>query len=135
MRRVTVFGLLAALALGAALAARPAAGQQGAPTRRELMRTKLQASQHILEGITLENYDLIAKGARALKALSRASIWEVPTIPNADDYLVYTAEFERLADELSRKAADRNLDGATLAYFRLTASCVNCHKYIRSFDR
>ena len=99
------------------------------------MRTKLEASREILEGLTLEDYALITKGAKALRALSRASEWEVPTIPNADEYVIYTGEFQRLTEELSRKAKDKNIDGATLAYFRLTSSCVNCHKYVRSVTR
>jgi hypothetical protein len=99
------------------------------------MRTKLEASREILEGLTLEDYALVTKGARALKALSRAAEWEVPTIPNADEYVTQTAEFQRLADELTAKARDKNLDGATLAYFKLTTTCVNCHKYVRSVTR
>lgn len=128
------FGLLACLVLGAALIARQGAGQTPT-TRREVMRTKLEYSRQILEGLTLEDYDRIGKGARALASLSRAAEWEVPTIPNVDEYVTYTAEFQRLADELSRKARDKNIDGATLVYFRLTTSCVNCHKYVRSLTR
>jgi hypothetical protein len=134
MKRSAKFGLLSCLVLGAGLFARQGAGQTP-PTRRELMRTKLEASQKILEGLTLEDYALITKGAKALRALSQAAEWEVPTIPNANEYVIYTGEFQRLADELSRKAKDKNLDGATLAYFRLTSSCVNCHKYVRSVTR
>jgi hypothetical protein len=32
---------------------------------------------------------------------------------------------------MDRKAKDKNIDGATLAYLRLTMNCVNCHKYVR----
>ena len=131
MNRFTKLGLLACLAIATGLVARPGTAQTP-PTRRELMRTKLQFSEKILEGLTLEDYNLIAKGARSLKRLSEASEWEVPTIPNADQFIVYTSEFQRLTDELAQKAKDKNIDGATLAYFRLTSSCVNCHKYVRS---
>lgn len=125
---------LTCMVLGAGMTAGEGAGQTPT-TRRDLMRTKLEASREILEGLTLEDYSLITKGAKALKALSRASVWEVPTIPNAEEYVILTAEFQRLTDELSRKARDKNLDGATLAYFKLTSSCVNCHKYVRSPTR
>ncbi len=127
-------GLLVCLVVATGLIANQGAAQ-APPTRRELMRTKLEAAQKILEGLTLEDYTLITKGAKALRAMSQASEWEVPTIPNADEYVVYTGEFQRLTDELSRKAKDKNIDGATLAYLRLTTSCVNCHKYVRSFAR
>src|SRR5262245_60865018 len=98
MRRSAKFGLLACLALGAGLIATPGAGQTP-PTRRALMRTKLESSREILEGLTLEDYALVTKGARVLKSLSRAAEWEVPTIPNAEEYVTQTAEFQRLADE------------------------------------
>jgi hypothetical protein len=63
--------------------------------------------------------------------LSEAAEWEVPTIPNASEYIVFTSEFQRLTDELVQKAREKNMDGATLAYLRLTMNCVNCHKYVR----
>ena len=132
MNRYAKLVLTTCLAVVLGSIARPGAGQPP-PTRRELMRTKLEASQKILEGLTLEDYALIGKGAKALRALSQASEWEVPTIPNAVEYVVYTAEFQRLTEELTRKARDKNIDGATLAFFKLTTSCVNCHKYVRSF--
>jgi hypothetical protein len=42
-----------------------------------------------------------------------------------------TNEFQRLCDELAEKSRAKNIDGATLAYLRLTMNCVNCHKYVR----
>jgi hypothetical protein len=99
--------------------------------RRVFMRQKLEFSKKVLEGLTLEDYDAITKGAHALKRLSMASEWEVPTIPNVPDYIAFTNEFQRLTDDLSEKAKAKNIDGATLAYLRLTMNCVNCHKYVR----
>jgi hypothetical protein len=127
-------GLVAALAV-AALAvtvARPRGGEPNPPTRQEFMRQKLDYSKRVLEGLTVENYDLIARNARALRTLSAAAEWEVPTIPNADEYVVFTGEFQKLCEELTQKSRDRNIDGATLAYLRLTMNCVNCHKYVRA---
>ena len=92
---------------------------------------KLEYSKNVLEGLTLENYDAISKNAKALKRLSEAAEWEVPTIPNATDYVAFTSEFQRHCDELVQKAKDKNIDGATLAYLRLTMNCVKCHKYVR----
>jgi hypothetical protein len=66
-----------------------------------------------------------------MRKLSQAAEWEVPTLPNANEYLTFTGEFQRLCDELNLKAKEKNIDGATLAYLRLTMSCVNCHKYVR----
>ena len=55
----------------------------------------------------------------------------MPTIPNAEEYLHFTMDFQRIADDLIKSAGAKNLDGATLAYTRLTINCVDCHKYVR----
>jgi hypothetical protein len=120
--------------VGLALTAAAWAAQEGAQkprSRAEFMRMKLEYSKKVLEGLTLEDYQAISKTAKALKRLSEAAEWEVPTIPNATDYVVFTTEFQRLADEMDRKAKEKNIDGATLAYLRMTMNCVNCHKYVR----
>lgn len=128
-RKRIVLGL-AVLALTATFLA--ARGQEPRPhTRAEFMRLKLEYSKQVLEGLTMENYQTIIKNAQALKKLSEAAEWEVPTIPNAGEYIVFTSEFQRLTDELVKKAKEKNMDGATLAYLRLTMNCVNCHKYVR----
>ena len=123
-------GLTIAIVIGAAVLAAQE-GVQKPHTRAEFMRMKLEFSKKVLEGLTLEDYAAISKNAKALKRLSEAAEWEVPTIPNAGDYVIFTSEFQRLADEMDRKAKDKNIDGATLAYLRLTMNCVNCHKYVR----
>ena len=80
-------------------------------------------------------FDLIARNARGLKSLSMASEWELPTIPNAEEYVAFTGEFQRAADDLVKKARGRNLDGATLAFNRMTMNCVDCHRYVRGVAR
>jgi len=127
MRRIVLS--LGGLALAAAAAAQE--GQPRTRSRAEFMRLKLEHSKKVLEGLTLENFETVSTSAKALKRLSQAAEWEVPTIPDVSDYIVFTTEFQRLADEMDRKAKDKNVDGATLAYLRLTMNCVNCHKYVR----
>jgi hypothetical protein len=105
---------------------------KAAPTRAQFMRKKLELSKEILEGLTTENYAKISKNAKALKVMSQAAEWEVPTIPDVEHYLPYTAEFQRITTDLMKKAEAKNLDGATLDFVRLTTSCVNCHKYVRA---
>jgi hypothetical protein len=111
------------------------AEQKPAPSRAEFMRKKLEFSKLVLEGLTLEDFTKISKGAKALQLLSEAAEWEVPTIPNAPDYVVKTRQFQDLTDELMQKAKDKNLDGSTLAYVRLTMNCIECHKYVRFKSR
>jgi hypothetical protein len=68
-------------------------------------------------------------------AHGRAGEWEVPTIPNATDYVTFTREFQQLTDEMAKKAREKNIDGAALAYLRLTMNCVSCHKYVREVSK
>jgi hypothetical protein len=42
-----------------------------------------------------------------------------------------TTEFQRYADDLAKNAKQGNIDGATLAYLKLTMNCIQCHKYVR----
>ncbi len=95
---------------------------------RKFMRQKLEHSQGILEGLTTENFDLIARNADALSTLSQDTRWRVT--PNIN-YLRLSSEFQDLAEEVARNARKRNLDGATLAYVDLTMNCVKCHKLVR----
>jgi len=94
----------------------------------QTMKFKLHYAQGILEGITTENFELIATNAFNLKKLSQASGWE---IRHTADYQRFTAEFRQHTESLSKAAEHRNVDAATVAYFQLTVSCVNCHKYLR----
>jgi hypothetical protein len=100
-------------------------------SRREFMRKKLEYSKNVLEGLSLEDFGLIARNARALKSMSEVATWRDSMIPNPQDYIPYTMEFQRQADELMQKANKSDLDGASLAYNQLTLTCVRCHKYAR----
>ncbi len=47
------------------------------------------------------------------------------------DYDQQSLAFRRQVDALVKAAKDKNLDAATLAYVRMTMSCVDCHKLVR----
>ena len=95
---------------------------------KEEMRFKLHYSQGILEGITTENFSLIATNAHKLKTFSQIPQWESR---QTAEYGRLTSDFQRSADALLRAASAKNVDGATVAYFQLTTSCVTCHRYLR----
>jgi hypothetical protein len=95
---------------------------------RELMQRKLQASQKVLEGIALNDFDKISKSAEDLLLISKATDWKVVRTPA---YELYSNEFRRNVDNLVRMAREKNLDGAVLSYLDLTLNCVKCHKYVR----
>jgi len=98
------------------------------PAIREFMREKLNHSQAVLEGITLEDYDLILVNARKLLAMSQEGMWQAV---EGTEYAEHSANFRRNAAALAKAANLASLDSATLAYVRMTMSCVECHKYVR----
>ncbi len=113
--------------LAATLAASLAQPQRGLATK-EFMREKLELSQRVLEGIALENFDLIVAKSEKLSAMSKEATWQVFQNP---DYERHSINFRRSVDALTKAAKDKNLDGATLAYVRVTMNCVECHKFVR----
>jgi hypothetical protein len=127
MSRLTGAVFLLLILAGLVIAAgQPEPGQESA---KGFMRAKLSHSQQILEGIALENLPAVAKGAEQLKLLSFDSSWQVL---QTEDYMRYSEDFRRAADLLANAAADKNLDAAVLAYFRLTQNCVDCHRHFRA---
>jgi hypothetical protein len=96
---------------------------------RAFMRKKLAASQSILEGLAVEDFDLIAEGAKQLKATAGAAEFMAFNDP---EYVEHADDFRRIANKLAVAAKEKRLDGATLAFMDTTMSCVECHKHIRS---
>lgn len=92
------------------------------------MRAKLQQSQKVIEGLAVEDFDMIAKSAQEMSLLSRAEEWQVLATP---EYAQHSMEFRRSADALTEAAKKKNLDGAALQYVDVTLKCVSCHKYVR----
>jgi hypothetical protein len=93
----------------------------------EFMRAKLTHSQKILEGLTTSDFAMIEKSSQELSLLSRTAQWQV--IQSAD-YARHSSDFGRAADQLTEAARNKNLDGATLAYVKVTMKCIECHKFV-----
>ena len=119
--------LLLALALTASLTVTFAQSKRNRSTR-EFMRDKLELSQRVLEGLAIEDYDLIIAKGTKFSAMSKEADWRVFANPDYDQQSIL---FRRQVDALTRAARDKNLDAATLAYVRVTMSCVDCHKLVR----
>ncbi len=92
------------------------------------MKQKLAASQNILRGLTSPDYEAIEKNAQAMIALGYLEKWVRANTPG---YQIMLKDFEYANRALVSAAREKNLDGATVAYFQLTLSCVNCHKIVR----
>lgn len=96
---------------------------------KDFMRAKLKHSQRVLEGLVMEDFDEVAKGAQEMSLLSLAASWQVLQTP---EYLDYSRKFRTAADALTEKARKKDLTGATTAFNQMTVRCVECHKYIRA---
>lgn len=129
-RKSLAFLCLLVVAVGSLAAARQQVAQRGKIS--DFMRPKLMYSQRVLEGLALEDYGLIAENARRLTAMSELADWQV--LPGLE-YSRYSAEFQRLSNQLSRQSQERNLDAATLTYVQLTMTCVECHRHVRQVNK
>ncbi|MFO0948210.1 MAG: hypothetical protein U1D30_20190 [Planctomycetota bacterium] len=123
------FGILMVIVAAGIVGFASSVHSQPNPSIGKFMRQKLDHSQKVLEGITLEDYAAIERNSVALAALSQASTWQVLKTP---EYVTYSAEFLQHANALTRAAREKNIDAATLAYVQLTLNCVNCHKHVRA---
>ncbi len=94
-----------------------------------LMRAKLTPTKEILEGIALNDFDMIGKNAGAIRNLLLDERWMVV---QSDEYRRQTEDFRKLVEELRQAASDKNIDRATLAYVQMTFQCVRCHKTLRT---
>src|SRR5690242_7387266 len=97
-------------------------------SHQRFMRDKLELSQQVLEGVVTDNYDLIISKGAKLSAMTEQPDWLIFDNPKYHDQ---SAAFRRHVNSLVTAAKKRDTDGATLAYVRMTMSCVDCHKLIR----
>lgn len=111
-----------------AVATEPEAGKAPVNQVRTFMRQKLVHSQKVLEGLTMDDLEQVARHAQQISLLSQAATWQVLQTP---EYSQRSTEFRRAVDALSEAARKRNLDGASLAYVEVTMKCISCHKYVR----
>ena len=121
--RLAVAAGIVVLAVAAVTGSRPTPDQVAV-----FMRAKLAHSQNVLEGLAIEDYDLIDKGAQELSLASEDASWQVL---QTEDYARQSADFRRSCDSLRKAAKSHNLDGAALAWMEVTMKCVQCHKYVR----
>ncbi|QDU10100.1 hypothetical protein [Gimesia aquarii] len=93
----------------------------------KFMREKLTSSQEVLEGLMIEDYDLMQKGAEKMIKMSNATDWQVIEGPI---FAQQSDEFRSAARQVIKFAKEKNLDGASLSYLHLTMTCISCHKKV-----
>jgi hypothetical protein len=92
------------------------------------MKKKLELSQNMLAGLTESDFEKIRRNAQAMSLMDYLEKW---ARAGQADYKQQLTYFEYANQELIRQSKEKNLDGALLAYYQLTASCVQCHKIVR----
>ena len=93
------------------------------------MRLKLQASNHILEGLVTDDMKKVTTGALMLQEMSVAEKWRVS---NDMLYRQHSREFRDSVNVLQEKADKNSLDGVTLAWMDVTHNCIQCHQWVRN---
>jgi len=127
---VLVFGLFGFLVFGVIqLQGKPHQTQKANGSDLDsFMQLKLEHSKEILEGLVTEDYEMVAKGAQALTALSLESAWNVYT---TETYLQQSSDFRRSLQVVKDAAKEKNVDRAALGYVNLTVQCLECHRFLR----
>jgi hypothetical protein len=119
-----VIGMAGMLVLSRKASAKPA----DKPVNR-FMQQKLTHAQEVLEGLVTEDFDQIEKAAADMHTLSQAAEWQVLRTPTYD---LFSKEFQTACTQLEKAAKEENLDGASLAWIRVTMTCLSCHKHVRN---
>lgn len=96
---------------------------------KAFMRKKLAASEQIMEGLTMPDYGLIRKGATTMIHMSKEAIWETQ---GGAVYTQDSVDFVRSAERLIKLSNQKDLEGASHTYAKLTIQCVDCHRRVRS---
>jgi hypothetical protein len=109
-----------------AATAGPSPSAQTARTK-QVMHTKLDHSQRILEAVVTSNWQLLDREARGMAAVTRDPAWSFLTMP---EYVRHSEAFLRATDDLIEAAKSRDLERSSLGFISLTTSCVACHRYL-----
>jgi len=106
-----------------------AAAPKSEETLQAFMRAKLGASTKVLEGLALEDLNLVREGAVELNRIGSADKWR-----RYDDalYRQFSAEFRQTTSDLIDAAKGNLFDRAALKWMDATMNCIECHRYVRN---
>ena len=93
------------------------------------MRQKLEATSKVLEGLAIENKELVHEGTTTLTELSKAEVWQVLTDA---DYREYTQTFRSSIKRLDEAAQKSEFASAQLEWLDATKRCFDCHNHVRA---
>lgn len=127
IRMNRIYAVIIGISVPLSTLATRAADALNKPTQ-VFMRQKLTYAQGVLEGITLERFDLITTNAAKLRDMSQTNAFVLLRNP---DYQTYKTNFQTSVDALTTAAKEQNNQKATEAYLKMAQSCVDCHKTFR----
>jgi cytochrome c556 len=135
MKRISiVLAVLLCAAVAAIVFAAPEEKETKKPSRRQnvFMKQKLVYSQLVLEGLTLEKYDLIITNGRKMWNMSQDNLWQQLF---SEEYKKHSQTFRDNVMAMIEAAREKKLDAAMEAYTKSLRSCYECHKYFRVEQR
>jgi hypothetical protein len=102
--------------------------KEGGVERRSFMRTKLNFTQNILEGLTMAEFGLIAHGIDELESVLDAEQWV--TIDN-EDYRQLVGEFRTAVQRLRSASETKNIEATALRFYDMSTRCIDCHQHLQ----
>ncbi len=96
------------------------------------MQAKLSASQKVLAGLLEQDFEDVKAAADVLGKLAESATIRDTQSPRDRIYEHFRTEFIRLAGELAVMADAQNLEGAAYYHEHMTATCIACHRHLRS---
>lgn len=134
-RLTSVVAIAVALAAGHAPSQDKKKGPPAAPkppdpksAQAKLMAEKLKHAQRLLDGLATNDFGKITKSADELLIISKTAEF---LAHKSREYELHTNSFRRALEEITKKAKEKNLEGATLGYVDMTLTCVRCHQHTR----
>ncbi len=125
-RKLKTIATIATLAFACLLAA---ASYENQEFSRSYMRQKLGYSQGVLEGLTLENFELVTKNGIRIRNMKLTNAMYGVKNPL---YMSHITNYHKAVDRLLDASTERNLARAAQAYQGVIQSCVECHRDYRA---
>ncbi|MFN9719285.1 MAG: hypothetical protein ACK58L_11350 [Planctomycetota bacterium] len=127
-----VLGLATLSVVGAMTASGDARAQEETTPKKnplELsMRSKLDAASKVLEGLAIEDKELVHDGATVLTELSKVEKWQ---ILKSSEYREHTQSFRSAVKRLDEAAQKGEFAAAQLEWLDVSKRCFDCHNEIR----
>jgi len=125
-RKLILMALMFSAAFVTVMVGQTLAERQDPKRAKEFMRQKLSYSQNIIEGLALENYELIITNGIKMFNMSQSTHWQVRS---SSEYKKYSAAYSDRVAAMIDAAREKRIDAARDAYCKSLQGCYDCHRY------